>query len=162
MSAPNTDRRVLISAAVVRETETLLSPHDSLETAVYWFGRVTDTEAYVLTAIRPAQIRTWGSFEVSARANADVTAFACEHGLRLIAQLHSHPGRYVGHSPGDDMGAPFVFPGFLSIVVPLYGIYGVLPLTKCGVHVYRNGFDRLTPAQIKNTFQIIPHVDDQH
>lgn len=154
-------KQVVVTANVMRETERLLSPHDELETVVYWFGRVTAQETFVLTVIRPDQIRTWGSFEVSARANAGVTAFACQHGLRLIAQLHSHPGRLVGHSPGDDVGAPFVFPGFYSIVVPLYGAYGVLPLARCGVHVYREGFYRLTPAEVTSTFQIIPDVDDQ-
>lgn len=155
------NNQIIAAASIVRETERLLSPKDELETVLYWFGRTTPRETFVLTVVRPDQTRTWGSFEVSARANADVTAFACEHRLRLIAQLHSHPGRLVGHSPGDDFGAPFCFPGFYSIVVPLYGACGILPLTRCGVHVYRDRFYRLSPAEVESTFLIIPDVDDQ-
>ena len=45
-------------------------------------------------------------------------------GLELIGQVHSHPGRFVGHSDGDDERALMPYDGFLSIVVPHYGRRG--------------------------------------
>ncbi len=161
MNTMTSNIRVVVTESVVRETEWLLSPKDRMETVVYWFGRTKPGQVAVLAAIRPQQTRTRGSFQVSAQANADVTAFACEHQLRLVAQIHSHPGPFVGHSPGDDVGAPFVFSGFYSIVVPLYGAHGVVPLTGCGIHVYRDVFRRLTRAEVESTFHIVPHADHQ-
>jgi hypothetical protein len=160
MSTNFTETQVLLPMSLVKDTERLLNLGDSMETVVYWFGRIVGGGTQVLNVVRPAQTRSWTSFDVSAKANADVTAFACERELRLVAQLHSHPGRYVGHSPGDDRGAPFVFQGFYSIVVPLYGIHGILPLTMCGVHVYEAGFRRLTRAQVNSTFQILSNAND--
>jgi hypothetical protein len=110
--------------------------------------------------VRPRQFRTAGSFNVDAAANADVAIAACEHDLTLIAQVHSHPGKFVSHSYGDDEGAPFTFNGLFSIVVPNYGRDGMLPLDRCGIHFYRGSFRQLTHQQVVSTFHLVPHVLD--
>ncbi len=160
MTTPKNLRPVLVSSAVIADSERLLRGFRRLETVVLWFGNITDSQAVVVTVIRPNQIRTSGSFDVDARSNADVAVASCDLGLRLIAQIHTHPGEYVGHSPGDDEGAPFLTQGLYSIVVPMYGRRGMLPLSQCGVHIYEKEFLRLTDQQVNTTFRFVPNVLD--
>ena len=49
-------------------------------------------------------------------------------GRRIVAQLHTHPGRWVEPSPTDRAGVLVPTVGFLSLVVPHYardGLHGV-------------------------------------
>jgi hypothetical protein len=151
---------VTLSSAILTETQKLLRGFRLLETTVSWFGVATPSGAVVLSVIRPRQRRTAGSFRVDAAANADVAVVACDNGLKLIAQVHSHPGSYVGHSPGDDAGAPFLFDGLYSVVVPNYARDGLILFHRCGIHLYRGRFYQLSPQEIGAHFQIVPHVLD--
>lgn len=160
MNLPANLPPVIVSSAIVAESERLLRGFRRLETVVLWFGRVTVAEAVILTVVRPKQRRTAGSFEIDSRSNADIAVASCDLGLRLIAQVHTHPGNYVGHSPGDDDGVPFVFHGLYSIVVPNYCRDGMLPLNRCGVHIYQGEFRQLTKQQTDTTFRIVPHALD--
>jgi hypothetical protein len=160
MNANNPMPRLVLSNAVIKETERLLRGFRRLETTVSWFGVASPSAAVVVTVVRPRQYRTAGSFDVDAAANADVAIAVCEHDLTLIAQVHSHPGKSVSHSYGDDEGAPFTYNGFLSIVVPNYCRDGMLPLEKCGIHLYRGSFRRLTREQVAASIRVVPNVID--
>jgi hypothetical protein len=114
----------------------------------------------VTTVIRPQQENTLGSFDVSCRANADIAVWLCDRKLKLLAQIHTHPGAYVGHSHGDDLGAPLAFNGFYSLVVPHYGRAGIQPLIQCGVHVFHGTFLELSRDAAAQQIQIVPHAAD--
>lgn len=152
--------RLIVPSAVVTESERLLRRWRKCETVIYWVGEAHLDVATVTSVIRPRQQNTFGSFLVTREANADVVIWLCARKLKLIAQLHTHPGNYVGHSDGDNLGASLAFQGFYSLVIPNYGRSGILPLKQCGVHVFNNGFIELPSHIAEKQIQIIPHVAD--
>jgi hypothetical protein len=152
--------RLVVPAVVVDKSERLLRRWRKRETVIYWVGVAHPEVAVVTSVIRPHQTNTRGSYDVSSRANADIVVWLCDHKLKLLAQLHTHPGSFVGHSHGDDLGAPLAFDGFYSLVVPHYGRFGVHPLNQCGVHVFRGGFLELPPEIAARQIQIVPHAAD--
>ncbi|MBI5021130.1 MAG: Mov34/MPN/PAD-1 family protein [Ignavibacteriales bacterium] len=128
-------------------------PHEGI---VYWAGKRDPKGVIVIRCLTPNAKTAWGSFQTSAQANAEIIKILCKEHLELIGQVHTHPGKFVGHSDGDDQLALMPYEGFLSIVVPQYARGGMLPLTKCGVHVFENGyFRRLGSVEIKKTFHVI-------
>lgn len=151
--------QVVISNSVIEETTTLLQSagdyHSAHEKVVYWCGSSQPGLWTINSCIAPRLESTWGSYNTSARANAEVISELGDRGLELLCQVHSHPGYLVGHSRGDDLGAFMPYDGFLSIVVPVYGTEGILPLRKCGVHRYEKGqFRRLGRSEINRLFSI--------
>jgi hypothetical protein len=150
-----------VSSSVIADSVRLLRQRRRVETVVYWVGHSTDRKSIVMSVVRPRQRSTFGSFRVDRKANADVAAWLCAHKLKLIAQLHTHPGEFTGHSNGDDFGAPFAFNGFYSIVVPHHGRRGILPLAQCGVHVFVERFVQIAPLLIPKYIQVVSHGLDQ-
>jgi hypothetical protein len=123
--------------------------HRREEAVSYWAGVKCNETWIVTTLVIPRAHTTLGSFEVSASSNADVVSFLTTTGLKLIAQLHTHPGKSVGHSQGDDFGASLAHENFLSIVIPHFGARGIGLFKKCGVHRFENGsFRRLAPTEV--------------
>lgn len=127
------------------------------EGILYWAGVETPTQWWILSCIRPDAVTTPGSYRTSAVANSDVILAANRHGLHILAQVHSHPGGWVGHSGGDHQGAFMPFEGSLSVIVPEYGVHGMIPLERCGVHRFEQGqFRRLSNAETTELFRIVP------
>ena len=84
-----------------------------------------------------------------------------EAGRELLGQVHSHPGKSVDHSAGDERRALMPYEGFLSIVVPHYARRGMRPLAICGVHIFeKSRFRRLTAAEIESRFRTVDGVAD--
>jgi proteasome lid subunit RPN8/RPN11 len=156
---------ILIGANVIEETVSALrrsgTPDESHEGVVYWAGRRLGPDAVVTTCIAPAAETTYGSFATSSSTNAKVVMFLAQEGLELLGQVHSHPGRFVDHSHGDNERALMPYEGLLSIVVPHYGRRGMQPLTDCGIHFFEGGaFRRLTNLEIESRFRIVSHFAD--
>jgi hypothetical protein len=129
------------------------------EAVAYWAGSKSVTEHVVTTLLLPKAQTSWGSFEVSRTANAEVVSVLSKSKLKLIAQVHTHPGEWVEHSQGDEVGATMAHENFLSIVVPTYGVGGMRALTECGVHRFENGaFRQLGPEEVAATMWWIPSV----
>jgi proteasome lid subunit RPN8/RPN11 len=63
---------------------------------------------------------------------------ARQHGLGILCQVHSHPGKDTRHSDGDDGLVLLPFEGMLSVVVPDFGI-GFKAVSQCGVHQFQKG-----------------------
>jgi len=143
---------------VLRQSRDGKIPHEGV---AYWAGQHVGDGVLLTTCIAPAAITTRGSFETSVCANAQVVAYLGAAQLELIAQVHSHPGDFVGHSDGDDRRALMPYEGFLSIVVPHYGREGMRPLNNCGVHLFDNSrFRRLTDAEIDMRFRVADAFKD--
>ena len=143
---------------ILRQSRDGKSLHEGV---AYWAGRRITEGCLLTTCIAPAAITSRGSFETSARANARVIAYLGTVGLELIAQVHSHPGDFVGHSDGDDRRALMPYEGFLSIVVPNYGRDGMRPFTKCGVHLFESSrFRRLTVDDVERRFRVVDSFVD--
>jgi proteasome lid subunit RPN8/RPN11 len=156
---------IWISSQVLNHTVDVLRAsgdrHEAHEGIAYWAGRRAAGETFVTTCIAPAARTTYGSFDTSAHTNAKVVMLLARTGLELIGQVHSHPGGLVDHSDGDDERALMPYEGFLSLVVPHYAKQGMLPLTICGVHVFRmSRFCRLGNPEIETRFHLIDDFAD--
>jgi hypothetical protein len=108
---------------------------------VLWLGNVANTVATIEVAFVPAQSSIRGEEGVGYFVTSD-TLFQLNRelhrsGLRLIAQVHSHPGAAY-HSLTDDTYAVVTAEGGFSIVVPNFGADEPDP-TECAIYRLRNG-----------------------
>lgn len=143
---------------VLQESGTSEERHEGV---AYWAGRRLGADVIVTTCIVPAARTTWGSFQTSSQTNAKVVMYLASAGLELLGQVHSHPGAHVDHSDGDDERALMPYEGFLSIVVPHYARRGMRPLTRCGVHVFENGwFSRLNNHDVEGRIHVVEELAD--
>ena len=111
----------------------------------------------VTTVIKPHAATTPSSFRTSAEHNARVIEFLSHAGLVLLGQVHTHGGKYVNHSAGDDQDAFMPKENLMSWVVPYYGRQGMRPLNRCGIHRYECGhFRRLETREIDSEVCIVP------
>lgn len=157
--------RVYISDEILNNTTRLLRSYkdrkEDHEGIVYWAGRCTERDWFITTCIAPKAQTSWGSFSTNVKANAEVISCISKYGLQLLAQVHSHPGKKVDHSDGDDKNAFMPYEGFISIVVPEYGIKGMEPLHICGIHRFEmRRFRRLSDIEVRNNFMIAPLSQD--
>jgi hypothetical protein len=126
------------------------------EGVVYWAGTVNESEYKISAAIAPKVKASRYGFFTDHNSNARFVEFINDNDLVYISQVHSHPGKWVDHSPVDDEGTAFRSEGLLSVVVPCFGRNGMLPLTSNGIHRYHlRKFTRLSNAYVKKHFKII-------
>lgn len=77
-----------------------------------------------------------------------------------IAQVHTHPGDWVGHSEHDDDFAYSRHEGAISIVIPNYGT-GRTGFASSAVHVFRAGnWDELRSDEKADFITLIPSKFD--
>lgn len=131
------------------------------EGIVYWAGLDWGETAMVTTCIVPKAETSPGSYQTSVQGNAQVIAWINAHHLRLLGQVHSHPGDMVRHSIGDNEGAFMPVEGYWSIVVPRYARQGMIPLSLCGVHRYeQRQFKWILPQDVEKSFIVSPEAID--
>jgi proteasome lid subunit RPN8/RPN11 len=107
------------------------------EGIAYLYGQTDGETTLVAGAIRPDASTTVGSFHVASTAMARIVRKVNDAGLQLVGQAHSHPGAAF-HSGGDETGTKIAYNGFVSIVVPDYGVH--LPsLERAAVYAFREG-----------------------
>lgn len=114
--------KVFIEDSLVKETSLLLQKFGKagFEGLVLWLGAVNEAEAVVSKVITPPQTPIKSEHGVGYVVSGE-TLFALnrhlnESGLRLIAQVHSHP-THAYHSEADDRYAIVTREGFFSLVV---------------------------------------------
>lgn len=153
--APN---RVYIAETLLNTSQRLLTERQGQhEDVLYWAGVEIEGAWLLSTCVSPDARTRPGGFATSLIANARVISYLSAHGIRLLAQVHTHPDHRVGHSHGDDEGAFMAFEGFLSVVVPNYGRSGILPWSQCGVHRYGGGhFHRLPKKEVEDLIRVLP------
>lgn len=119
------------------------------EGIAYIYGRTNGYTTLAVGAIRPNAVTTPGSFSVSAQEMARLVKEIRHSRLQLICQLHTHP-RQPYHSDGDVDGLKLICDGYVSVVLPDYGVH--LPSFKDAVfYFYRrgNGFTALEKGNIR-------------
>lgn len=130
------------------------------EEVAFMIGHVKDSTGYVTNAILPT---TYGC-AVFCRLSLDV-AWACsriakEMGQVILAQIHTHPAGYCGHSSTDDHGSVCESPGFLSFVVPHFAYFGLDLLFSGGVciHELTHEFEwrELPQEEVSKRFSVVP------
>lgn len=150
---------VVVDTDVIRATLRVLrhfGSHDC-EGLVLWVGTIEKSIARVTRVLVPDQSPMKSEdgvgYFVSAEALFELNKALSETGLRLIAQVHSHPGEAY-HSPTDDRYAIVTANGGLSLVVPNFGC-APADLTAWAVYRLTNGlWHELGPSELQDLFII--------
>jgi hypothetical protein len=153
----------LVDRKVIEFTEKILLEYGqktpSNEGLVYWCGKKDQNYIRINSVIAPKTTSSEGRVSTSYEANAGFVRELSKNKIIQIGQVHSHPGKWVNHSNGDDKWAAFKVGGLLSIVVPSYGKVGMLPIRKCGIHRFtKDEFIRLSDQYIKKRFKIVKNT----
>jgi len=160
---------LLISSAVIRPVEQHLQAagRDGREQAALLSGYVLGGKVGMVTTVLLPQTQNYlAGCHVALGTMA--RCFEATKRLRhfFLAQIHTHPGLWVGHSPTDDDWAICDAPGFFSIVVPYFARQGLGNLFDGGAAVHERmptGQWRLLPVdEVRRRFIIIPashHVE---
>jgi len=97
-----------------------------------------------------------GRFQVSAGAMSQAGKHFRSCGMQRLAQVHTHPTDWVGHSGWDDQWAYSQAIGALSIVLP-HLARTRLNLAHAGVHLRtREGWRQLSEAEKSRRLRIVP------
>lgn len=135
-------------------------PHDH-ERVAYLDGPKPHSDTAIATTLTlPDADEREGNFYVSADEMSRAGRHLRRLGLMRLAQIHSHPAAWTGHSPYDDEMAFSQRDGAISIVVPNFA--GCAPgIADCGVHVrYLEGWHECRPSERKRAVEIVPSVVD--
>src|SRR2546428_7342252 len=92
----------------------------SVEQIAYLDGLESGASSVVTTITVPNGVLREQSYRVSPDAMSEAGKHLREHSLVRLAQVHTHPGSWVGHSPEDDRRADSQEGGAGSIVLPDY------------------------------------------
>ena len=132
-----------------------------------WSGRIeTDRSASILHCAFPPDSNV-GKHEFFAHLDLAATTSIAEQirsrGEFLLAQLHTHPGRAF-HSSVDDNHSISQRRGFLSIVVPRFGLrkfYGRQTLTGCSVNEHQGAgiWREWNSAEVRRRLKVIHGSD---
>lgn len=141
--------------------------HDpSVERVAYLDGYVVQPAGevppvgLVTTVVLPDADLAPGSYHVSATAMSAAGQHLRAHGMRRLAQIHTHGGSDTRHSPTDDGLAYSQRTGAISMVAPNHASTRPQP-ADCSIHVREpDGWVRLTAAEAADLVHLIPsHID---
>ena len=152
--------KVYVPFEILEETTTSLQEYgDRLcEGLVLWLGTINvDNTACVTKMLTPEQKSIKSEeglgYSVNSQTLFNINKMLSGSGLRLLAQVHSHPGRAY-HSQADDRYCIVTTEGGFSIVVPDFG-FGPTDLLQWATYRLTNGsWRKLSKYNVKNIFQI--------
>lgn len=116
--------RLLLTSVVIEGLRAALLPSQQRqhEGVAYLLGRTDGSVTLAVAVFLPDARTTFGSFQVSPRAMIGCMQAAARCELQVVAQVHTHPGEAY-HSDGDVDGAKIRYPGYVSLVLPEYGVH---------------------------------------
>jgi hypothetical protein len=129
-----------------------------VEQIAFLDGVQVGDDSVITTLTFPHATLRRGNFHVS----ADAMSEAGKHlgSFVRIAQIHTHPGAWIGHSDIDDEFAYSRHDGALSLVVPNYSV-GVTGFSDVAVHVCLRGrWRELGPKERDATIRLVPAIFD--
>lgn len=126
-----------------------------VEGCCFWYGPKTDLKEMPIThLVFPKQVNNRRNFMVTSDAIAEMSTATRPLGMVNRAQVHTHPGRWVGHSPYDDDNA--ISRKALSIVLPRYGATIAKWPKGIGVHEFGNEvWQFLSPRQASRRIRLV-------
>jgi len=150
---------VTVDTAVIDRTIKALQTFGEhrLEGLVLWLGNVEPGRAHVMNAFIPQQRSIADEdgvgYFVSGETLFELNRALSETGLRLIAQVHSHPGEAY-HSAADDRYAIVTADGGFSLVVPNFGRAPANPACWAVYRLTRGDWRELSAQQVRTLFAI--------
>lgn len=152
-------RHVFVPLSVMRETSLIMGDFaaEQRECYVWWGGYCCPVGlAHVTTAYCPAIRTAYGEVHLHRQALHALHQALRKRDQILVAELHTHPPLAGGQNEVDAANAAAPFPGFITIVVPAFGLPLVHDLRRC--HVYRylmeSKWTELAAEEIEQTFTI--------
>lgn len=137
-----------VPADALEATILMLRAAGARESGLFWYGRRGEQVSTVSSVRAPKQRMMPYNYHVDAAAMTEMGASLADD-LRPLAQVHSHPGGIVEHSPYDDEMASSR--RALSLVFPHYGqVRGRWP-EGIGIHEWQDGYWHLLPASLATT-----------
>ena len=152
-AAARVSRSLVLSvpADAIRLTARMLRSMREMEACCFWFGSRSNTMVGSVEAIVvPQQENRGGNYHVTPEAMLRVGDAVRAFGWKNLAQVHSHPGPGVQHSPYDDEMANSR--RALSLVFP---DYGDLP----GMWRFRGWLWRLWPKPFPSAIGVHAFMD---
>lgn len=152
--------RLIVSEGVIPPTRAALQASSTNsgpdEGLVLWLGRNIENTSLVLACAAPRTTHDWGRVHVDETAVGTAASAARAHGLGVIAQVHSHPGRDTRHSDGDDQLVLLPYESMFSLVIADYGLGSVHPTEGAGLHQFQDG--RWIKVANHDAFIVVPHL----
>lgn len=132
-------KKVKIPLKIIQKTLSFLRDNgiEGNESHCLWVGISRKSSFIVNEVIFPKQIKCTFSFRVSAGELDKINRELYKKKLKLITQVHSHPGKAF-HSYTDDKFPLVTTLGGFSIVFPYYGDVSEKDFNECAIY-------RLTP-----------------
>jgi len=162
---PVTNRALHVPEAVVVATwqALRLTASRGCEGVALWAGPAilyNTSEQVVTTILVPEQQVGPGHFELPPEGVRTMGQALRDAGLVNVAQIHTHPDSWVGHSSWDDAHAYSLREGSLSIVWPHYGV-DLPPQRAWGVHERLRGeWTEPGEKEAQRRVRIMPSVID--
>jgi len=121
---PEKVHRLLVPEQVVRNTITGLSYGAGREMLCYWLGAgicnaLDPTSALVTTVAFPRIESGYAYFKLVEGQMGMITSWCAQHGLWVLAQVHTHPTDEP-HSEADECWPASHRLGFFSVVFPFF------------------------------------------
>ena len=118
--APAAGPKLYVPRAILADTHQHFVPYRKarVETACFWFGVEAGDDGVVTTLALPRLLQTAGNYRIVRGSLRRLSKEMRSQGLTNLAQVHTHPKRWVGHSPYDDEHAYSSREGSLSLVWP--------------------------------------------
>jgi len=143
-----------------RLLEELSRNRSHVEQVCYLDGIATNDGGVVTTLTIPNARLLSGRFEVPPDSMSQAGKHLRGFRLRRLAQVHTHPGEWTGHSRWDDEWACSQLPGAISIVLPSFARKRPA-LADAGVHLHNEaGWRQLSPEEAANELRIVPSLLD--
>jgi proteasome lid subunit RPN8/RPN11 len=152
-------RTIFVDPDVVALTLRVLQHFGSYgcEGLVLWVGKLGNEEAHVTRAFvpdqQPMKSEEGVGYFVDSTALFELNRSLVETDLRLIAQVHSHPGEAY-HSEADDRYAIVTADGGLSLVVPNFGKAAPDPSTWAVYRLHNQRWDELEARELRSLLKI--------
>jgi hypothetical protein len=123
-------------------------------------GPSVEDGGVVTTVAFPHADESEGHWDVDSHEMSRAGRHLHLYGLVRLAQIHSHPGPWTGHSGPDDELAYSQSPGAISIVLPTFGL--TCPgLGDAGVHLREeDGWRTLEHDDVRSYVRILPSLLD--
>jgi len=157
------EKILVVPRAVLQATHEHFRPYwaAGVETGCYWFGVDAGFWQVVTTLSLARLYQSPGGFRVEPKSMRRLAKGMSEQRLENLAQIHTHPSDWVGHSPFDDEHAYSTRPGSLSLVWPNYGSDLGHDLTGIGIHEYdADGWRELNQYEIRKRLLVVDSLAD--